>query len=131
MWATKSTRENGSFGLTTLRNRHVRVTGATVRFLFRGKSGREHQLGITDRRVASVIKHCEELPGQMLFQYIEENGERGLVTSDDVNGICVKPQVTISAKDPVLGRVRSWQGVHFVIWRDSVRTEAKRTSGRD
>jgi DNA topoisomerase I len=79
-------RENGSFGLTTLRNRHVKVRGATVRFLFRGKSGREHELGVTDRRVASVIKRCEELPGQMLFQYLDENGDRGLVTSDDVNG---------------------------------------------
>src|SRR6266850_2322170 len=78
-------RENGSFGLTTLRNRHVRVKGATVRFLFRGKSGRDIQLGITDRRVASVVKRCEELPGQMLFQYIDDSGDRRTVTSDDVN----------------------------------------------
>lgn|SRR5487761_148199 len=78
-------RENGSFGLTTLRDRHVKVRGSTVRFVFRGKSGREHELGVTDRRVASVIRRCEELPGQMLFQYIDDNGVRGLVTSDDVN----------------------------------------------
>lgn len=79
-------RENGSFGLTTLRNRHVKVTGATIRFLFKGKSGREIQLGLTDRRVASVIKRCEELPGQHLFQYVDTDGERRVVTSDDVNG---------------------------------------------
>jgi len=79
-------RENGSFGLTTLRNRHVKVTGATVRFLFKGKSGREVQVGLTDRRVASVIKRCEELPGQHLFQYVDADGEHRVVTSDDVNG---------------------------------------------
>ena len=78
-------RQNHSFGLTTLRDRHVDVRGATVRFLFPGKSGREVSVGITDRRVASVIKRCEELPGQMLFQYVDEAGERRSVTSDDVN----------------------------------------------
>jgi DNA topoisomerase I len=78
-------RQNNSFGLTTLRNRHVDVKGATVRFLFKGKSGVEVALGVTDRRVASVVKRCEELPGQNLFQYIDANGERRTVTSDDVN----------------------------------------------
>jgi DNA topoisomerase-1 len=78
-------RQNRSFGLTTLRDRHVKVTGATVRFLFSGKSGREVQVGVTDRRVARVIKKCEELPGQLLFQYAGEDGERRAVTSDDVN----------------------------------------------
>jgi DNA topoisomerase I len=78
-------RDNGSFGLTTLRGRHVDVRGARVRFLFRGKSGVEVSLGVTDRRVASVIKRCEELPGQNLFQYLDAAGERRTVTSDDVN----------------------------------------------
>ena len=77
--------QNGSFGLTTLRNRHVEVNGSTVRFLFKGKSGREVSAGVTDRRVARVIKRCEELPGQMLFQYVDPDGERRQVTSDDVN----------------------------------------------
>ena len=76
-------RENGSFGLTTLRNRHVKVSGATVRFVFRGKSGVENELGVTDRRVASVIKRCEELPGQMLFQYVDESGGLRDVTGED------------------------------------------------
>jgi DNA topoisomerase-1 len=78
-------RQNGSFGLTTLRDRHVRVKGATVRFLFKGKSGSEVEVGITNRRVARVVKRCEELPGQMLFQYIDPAGDRRTVTSDDVN----------------------------------------------
>lgn len=78
-------RDNGSFGLTTLRNRHVRVRGSTVRFLFKGKSGRQASLGVTDRRVAGVIRRCEELPGQMLFQYVDDAGEQRTVTSDDVN----------------------------------------------
>ncbi|HET7420887.1 MAG TPA: DNA topoisomerase IB [Candidatus Dormibacteraeota bacterium] len=78
-------RENKSFGLTTLRSRHVDVKGSTVRFLFKGKSGREVSAGVTDRRVARVIKSCEELPGQHLFQYVDPDGGRGTVTSDDVN----------------------------------------------
>ena len=78
-------RQNNSFGLTTLRSRHVDVKGSTVRFLFKGKSGVEVSVGITDRRVAPVIKRCEELPGQNLFQYLDADGERKTVTSDDVN----------------------------------------------
>jgi DNA topoisomerase-1 len=78
-------RENGSFGLTTLRDRHVKIKGSTVRFLFKGKSGSEVEVGVTNRRVARVVKRCEELPGQMLFQYIDPAGDRRTVTSDDVN----------------------------------------------
>jgi DNA topoisomerase-1 len=121
-------RENGSFGLTTLRDRHVKVRGATVRFLFRGKSGREHQLGVTDRRVANVIKRCEELPGQMLFQYVDENGERGLVTSDDVNGYLRETTGDdFTAKD-----FRTWAGTLLAacalreVARFESETEAKR-----
>lgn len=78
-------RENRSFGLTTLRSRHVEVRGDTVKFLFRGKSGVEVEVGTTDRRVARVIKRCEDLPGQNLFQYLDPDGVRRMVTSDDVN----------------------------------------------
>ena len=78
-------RENRSYGLTTLRDRHVDVKGATVRFLFKGKSGAEVAVEVADRRVARVIKRCEDLPGQHLFQYIDADGERRTVTSDDVN----------------------------------------------
>ena len=99
-------RENGSFGLTTLRNRHVKVRGATVRFVFRGKSGVEHALGVTDRRVASVIKRCEELPGQMLFQYTDGSGGRGLVTSDDVNSYLRD----VTGEDFTAKDFRTWAG---------------------
>lgn len=78
-------KQNHSFGLTTLRDRHVKVTGSTLRFVFKGKSGAEVSAGVTDRRVARVIKRCEELPGQSLFQYVDGAGERGTVNSDDVN----------------------------------------------
>ncbi len=78
-------RQNHSFGLTTLRTRHVDVRGGTVRFLFRGKSGAEVAAALTNPRVAKVIKRCEELPGQKLFQYVDERGDRRNVTSDEVN----------------------------------------------
>ncbi|HVD45813.1 MAG TPA: DNA topoisomerase IB [Candidatus Limnocylindria bacterium] len=121
-------RDNGSFGLTTLRDRHVSVKGPTVRFLFRGKSGRDHALAVTDRRVANVVKRCEELPGQMLFQYVAENGERGTVTSDDVNGYLRETTgEDFTAKD-----FRTWAGTVLAACalRDLARfeseTEAKR-----
>jgi len=78
-------RENKSFGLTTLKNRHVKVKGQQVVFRFRGKSGRQHEVDVTDRRVANVIAKCQDLPGQDLFQYVDENGEVRDVSSQDVN----------------------------------------------
>jgi DNA topoisomerase-1 len=78
-------RLNRSFGLTTLRDRHARIDGSEVRFRFRGKAGRMHEVGFRDRRLARVIRRCQELPGQELFQYVDEAGEVRDVTSDDVN----------------------------------------------
>ncbi len=78
-------KENKSFGLTTMRNRHVDVKGGKVRFRFRGKSGVEHDIDVDDRRVAKVVKKLQELPGQEVFQYVDEAGERHNVSSDDVN----------------------------------------------
>jgi DNA topoisomerase-1 len=78
-------RENRSFGLTTLKGRHVEAHGDSVRFAFRGKGGREHLVGTRDRRVASVIRRLQELPGQELYQYVDEAGERQTVRSEDVN----------------------------------------------
>ena len=77
-------RENRSYGLTTLRNRHAEVRGAEVRFSFRGKSGVAHSVGVTNRRVARIVKRLQELPGQELFQYVDD-GERHSVDSSDVN----------------------------------------------
>jgi DNA topoisomerase-1 len=78
-------RDNGSFGLTTLRTRHVDVTGATLRFRFRAKGGRIHEVGMRDPRVARVVRRCQELPGQELFQYVDESGELRTIDSADVN----------------------------------------------
>ena len=78
-------RQNRSFGLTTLRNRHVQVNGGTLRFQFRGKSGVRHSVGVNDRRLARVVKQCRDLPGQELFQYLDETGEAQGVDSGDIN----------------------------------------------
>ncbi|MDB5460983.1 MAG: topoisomerase [Caulobacteraceae bacterium] len=78
-------RRNRSFGLTTLRKRHVDVSGGGVRFEFRGKSGKMHRTGIRDRRLARIVHSCEELRGQKLFQYIEQEGATHAVESQHVN----------------------------------------------
>jgi DNA topoisomerase I len=78
-------RQNKSFGLTTLRRRHVEVEGSALRFSFKGKSGQEWNLRLTDRRVASVVRSMQELPGQRLFRHLDEDGERREIRSQDVN----------------------------------------------
>ncbi len=78
-------RLNRSFGLTTLRDRHASIDGAAVRFRFRGKSGLTHEVGLRDRRLAAVVRRCQELPGQDLFQFLDDDGEVRDVASDDVN----------------------------------------------
>ena len=78
-------RQNNSFGLATMRNRHVSVSGANIRFEFRGKSGVHHALDLSDRRLAKIIKQCQELPGHELFQYISGDGTRCSIDSADVN----------------------------------------------
>lgn len=78
-------RVNRSFGLTTMRERHVRIEGSSVRFRFRGKSGAMHEVDVRDRRLASIVRRCQDLPGQDLFAYVDDDGEVRDVTSDDVN----------------------------------------------
>ena len=78
-------RQNKSFGLTTMKNRHVKVDGPELRFRFRGKSGRQHEVDIRDGQVAKIVSRLQDLPGQELFQYIDENGEVRDVNSQDVN----------------------------------------------
>src|SRR5688500_15149426 len=78
-------RDNGSFGLTTMRNRHVDVSGATLRFRFRGKGGKEHTVDVKDPRLARVVKRCQDLPGHELFQYVDDDGRRQAIDSADVN----------------------------------------------
>jgi DNA topoisomerase-1 len=78
-------RENRSYGLTTLRVRHARISGSSVRFAFRGKSGVEHTVAITDRRLARVLRRCQELPGQRLLEYVDDQGVTRAIHSHDVN----------------------------------------------
>lgn len=80
------TRENGSHGLTTLRNHHARVKGSKVSFHFKGKSGKEHDISISDLKLAKIVRRCQELPGQDLFGYRDAEGKVHDITSDDVNG---------------------------------------------
>ena len=99
-------RENRSFGLTTLRRRHVKVNGTSVRFLFRGKSGVEHDVSLEDRRLARIIQRSQDLPGTEVFQYIDAQGRRQSIASDDVNARL--REITgrdVSAKD-----FRTWGG---------------------
>jgi DNA topoisomerase-1 len=99
-------RANGSFGLTTLRNRHVTVSGAALRFRFRGKGGKIHVVGVHDRRLTRVVTRCEALPGQELFQYLDEDGEPRPIESADVNGYLQEAAgIPITAKD-----FRTWIG---------------------
>ena len=97
---------NKSFGLTTLRKRHVDLHGAAAEFEFRGKSGKMHKTGIHDRRLAALIRRCEELPGQRLFQFVDHDGQRHAISSHDVNAyIREATGGSFSAKD-----FRTWAG---------------------
>lgn len=99
-------RENDSFGLTTMRDRHVRVRGETLRFHFRGKSGRWHDVDIRDRRLAKIVRSCQDLPGQELFQYIDEEGTPQDVHSNDVNDYLRE----ITGEDFTAKDFRTWAG---------------------
>lgn len=78
-------RDNKSFGLTTLRSRHVAVDGSSLRFAFKGKSGKEWKLKLVDRRMARILRSIQDLPGQDLFQYVDEDGSRRRIASSDIN----------------------------------------------
>jgi DNA topoisomerase-1 len=78
-------KDNGSFGLTTLRNKHAKVDGTSVRFSFRGKSGVRHAIDLRDRRLARIIRQCQDLPGQQLFEYVDDDGQTRAIDSSDVN----------------------------------------------
>jgi DNA topoisomerase-1 len=99
-------RENGSFGLTTLRDKHVDIVGSSLRFVFKGKSGKEWNLKLNDRRIAGIVRHTQELPGQTLFQYLDENGDRAAVTSHAVNAY--------------IGDICGFTSKHFRTWGATV-----------
>lgn len=99
-------KQNKSFGLTTMRDRHVEVSGATVKFRFRGKSGKNHSITLTDRRLAKIVQRCRDIPGYELFQYIDENGERQTIDSADVNEYLRE----ITGQDFTAKDFRTWAG---------------------
>lgn len=104
-------KDNKSYGLTTLRTRHVDVAGSEIQFHFRGKSGIEHEVSVKDRRLARVVKRCQELPGQDLFQYLDDDGNRHTINSADVNDYL--HQLTgadFTAKD-----YRTWAGTAMAL----------------
>ena len=97
-------RDNDSYGLTTMREEHADVKGATVRFSFRGKSGKEHVVEVRDKRIARIIKRSLDLPGRQLFEYVDDDGGSHPVRSDDVNEY-IK---TISGGDFTAKDFRTW-----------------------
>jgi DNA topoisomerase-1 len=99
-------RENKSFGLTTLRNRHVRIDGSDVEFRFRGKSGVWHQVKVHDRRLARIIQRSRDLPGQELFEYVDDEGETRTVDSSDVNDYLRQ----VTGEDYTAKDFRTWAG---------------------
>jgi DNA topoisomerase I len=99
-------RDNKSYGLTTLRRRHVAIDGAQLRFEFRGKSGIEHAVSVTDRHIARIVQRCHELPGEILFKYLDDNGKRQEVEAVHVNDYLREASgADITAKD-----FRTWAG---------------------
>lgn len=99
-------RENRSYGLTTLRNRHVELNGEEVRFEFRGKGGIQHDVKLKDRRVARIVRRCMDIPGQELFQYIDADGERRQISSQTVNAYLR----TLAGEDFTAKDYRTWAG---------------------
>lgn len=99
-------KKNSSYGLTTLQDRHVKISGKTVEFSFVGKSGKPHKIKLEDRSVAGIVKECRDLPGPDLFQYVNEEGNVCDVTSSDVN----RYLRTITGKRYSAKDFRTWSG---------------------
>jgi len=124
-------RENGSFGLTTLRDHHVRVSGARLEFRFTGKSGKPHALRVDDRRLAGLVKACQSLPGRVLFQYLDDQGQPQSVDSGEVNAYLREisgADFTAKLFRTWAGTVRALVGLRALEVPDS-RTDAKRAIG--
>lgn len=99
-------KENHSFGLTTLRNQHVDITGTKIHFHFRGKSGKEHMIAIQDKQLAKIVKRCQDLPGYELFEYVDEQGSICTLDSSDVNEYLQE----ISGQNFTAKDFRTWGG---------------------
>lgn len=99
-------KENHSYGLTTMRRKHVTVNGSTLIFRFRGKSGVLHEVGVQDRRLARIVRQCQELPGHELFEYLDAEGQRHTIDSTDVNEYLRE----VSGGDFTAKDFRTWAG---------------------
>ena len=102
-------RDNKSFGLTTLRNRHAKINGGSIELDFRGKHGIAHHLAIRDARLARIVRRCQDLPGQELFQYVDEAGERHALGSQDVNEYLRE----IAGEDVTAKDFRTWAATNL------------------
>jgi DNA topoisomerase IB len=118
-------RENRSYGLSTMRSRHVSVRGESIRFSFRGKAGKEHEVDVRDRRLARIVKQCQELPGQELFQYRDDDGRRVDVTSNDVNAYLRE----ITGQDFTAKDFRTWGATLEAFRRLAATTLPYRSAG--
>jgi DNA topoisomerase I len=105
-------RDNSSYGLTTLKDRHAEIEGSTVEFRFRGKGGKLHRATVDDRRLARIVKRCQDLPGQELFQYVDDDGEVRDVDSIDVNDYVRD----ITGQDFTAKDFRTWAGTVAAAW---------------
>ncbi|HEX3537280.1 MAG TPA: DNA topoisomerase IB [Stellaceae bacterium] len=106
---TEYAKQNKSFGLTTLRDRHVAIEGSRIHIAFHGKSGKHHETDINDRRLARIVKGCRDLPGYELFQYLDDDGERHVVGSSEVNDYLRE----ITGQDITAKDFRTWAGTHL------------------
>ena len=122
-------RHNRSFGLTTLRNSHVGVKGSKLEFRFRGKSGRDHVIGLRDRRLSRIVKRVRELPGYQLFQYLDAHGRRRSIESADVNAYLRG----IAGADFTAKDFRTWAGSVLAAGALAVfaRAESRRQANRN
>jgi DNA topoisomerase-1 len=121
---TEYARTNNSFGLTTLRDGHVQIRGTELRFEFRGKSGVRQSVRFSDARLARIVKRCQELPGQTLFQYVGDDKRRRVVSSADVNAYVREATgAEFTAKD-----FRTWAGTLLAVL--ALRDEAMPQSQR-
>src|SRR5438874_10797648 len=104
-------RENHSFGLTTMLDRHARFDDGGLRFEFKGKSGRQHSVELDDRRLARIVKQCQDIPGQELFQYLDDEGQRHAIGSSDINDYLRE----ISGWDFTAKDFRTWNGTVLAV----------------
>jgi DNA topoisomerase I len=119
-------RENHSYGLTTLRSKHVTVEGPRLRFEFRGKGGKRHAVDLSDRRLARVIRRCQELPGHELFQYVDNDGNRQVIDSADVNDYLRQ----IGGQDFTAKDFRTWGGTVLAAYRLAARARTSESRAR-